>query len=149
MVLTRFTQGVADAICTRVASGESLSSICGPDRPRSFPDQVGVQRWLAEEPGFARRMEMAREALAEFYVEQMLKIADGEDSQAKDARDKTRIETRKWLVAKLSPRRYGDKPVVAAAPEAAPVEFLDDRTAAAQIAAILESARLEIELGEG
>jgi len=43
-------------------------------------------------------------------VEEILEICDSTDTDdAAIARDRLRIDTRKWLMAKLAPRKYGDR----------------------------------------
>jgi hypothetical protein len=84
-----------------------------------------VFRWLAQHEEFRRMYAAAREAQADYLAEELLEIADdarndwverrredgtivtvlnGEHIQ----RSRVRIDTRKWLLAKLQPKRYGD-----------------------------------------
>lgn len=56
------------------------------------------------------RMDMyarAREDRADLIFDEMISISD---SKAKDVnRDRLRIDTRKWVLAKLNPKKYSDK----------------------------------------
>jgi hypothetical protein len=58
------------------------------------------------------RLQRAREEQADFFFKECLEIADrGKDSenesQARIQRDRLRIDTRKWMAARLAPKKYG------------------------------------------
>jgi hypothetical protein len=95
-----YDEAVAEAVCRRAAAGESLTAICAED---GMPGQAVVTAWLAAEPSFAQRY-------ADALFEAVQAIADG---PGEVSRAKLRIDTLKWRLGKLSPRKYGDK----AAPE--------------------------------
>lgn len=117
---SEYSPEIAAAICERLAAGESLRVICaGAD----MPAKSTVFRWLAD-PGrgeFRDQYARAREAQVEHYVEEILEIADdtGRDNIATEhgercntewvQRSRVRIDTRKWLMSKLAPKKYGDK----------------------------------------
>lgn len=118
-----FTQEIADAICERIASGESLRSICADE---SMPSTVTVFKWLGLQAAFANQYALAREAQADALFDEMLSIADdgtndwmlsrGEDENEAwrvngehIQRSKLRLEARKWMASKLQPKKYGDK----------------------------------------
>lgn len=119
---SEFSQTVADAICERLAEGESLRTICSDD---ALPARSTVFKWLATADGFADQYARAREAQAEALFEDMLEIADdsshdvklvgreGEEREVCDtefvARAKLRVDTRKWMASKLAPKKYGDR----------------------------------------
>lgn len=117
-----YTQEIADVICERLANGESLRRICeGED----MPHLATVMRWLGANKDFCEQYARARELQAEFIFDQMAEIADDgtNDWMASNApdcegykfnsehvsRSKLRIDTRKWMLAKMAPRKYGDK----------------------------------------
>lgn len=117
-----YTQEIADVICERLANGESLRRICeGED----MPHLATVMRWLGANKGFCEQYARARELQAEFIFDQMTDIADDgtNDWMASNApdcegykhngehvqRSKLRIDARKWMLAKMAPRKYGDK----------------------------------------
>lgn len=121
---SKFTQDIADAICSRIAEGESLRAIC---TDAGLPSARTVHVWLDDKEGFLQQYVRAREAQADFYAEEILDIADYDErdwSELKDdsgrvtgikvdgeaiQRSKLRVDTRKWLMSKLSPKKYGDK----------------------------------------
>lgn len=118
-----FTQAKADAICERLAKGESLRSICVD---AAMPDQNSVYRWLRSFEAFRQQYARAREDQAETIFDEMLGIADdsSRDTVTKEnddgstyetvdhdhiQRSKLRIEARKWVLGKLAPKKYGEK----------------------------------------
>lgn len=122
---SEFTQDVADAICEKLADGNSLRSICAAD---DMPARSTVFKWLADpaHSAFVDQYARAREAQAEALFEDILDIADdgsndytvkkrpdGSEYDAFDAehvqRSKLRVDARKWMVAKLAPKKYGDR----------------------------------------
>jgi hypothetical protein len=57
------------------------------------------------------------------------------------ARSKVRIDTRKWLLSKQLPKKYGDRTVLAGDPDNPLMEPLDDTQRAAKLQAILATAQ--------
>lgn len=115
----------AAQICALIAEGLSLRKICAMD---GMPDKSTVFNWLARYPEFVDQYARARELGSEVWAEEMLDIADDgtNDWVEKLDRDgnptgqmvfhhehvqrsKLRVDTRKWLLAKLQPKKYGDK----------------------------------------
>ena len=78
-----------------------------------MPAERTVYNWLAEsDHPFLQRYTRAREIQAERLADEIVSIADDE---AKDVpgdavrRSHLRVESRKWVAAKLLPKKYGDK----------------------------------------
>jgi hypothetical protein len=148
------TPEVLDEILRRIADGEPLLRICGPSRGPGMPDRVSVHRRLREDREFRRAYLLAREAQAAHLAEEILAIADGEgrDGAGGDGRlvgrDWLRVSARKWLAGVMAPRTYSGRGAIA--DELAQMDAEDAREPmsdihlAAQIAGILESARLEV-----
>jgi hypothetical protein len=70
---------------------------------------------MRSEPDFARRYAQAHEDRSDTMADDIIEIADaveGSDSVAAVAAAKLRIETRKWIAAKLKPQKYGEKQLV-------------------------------------
>lgn len=113
-----------DRILTEIAtSSKSLRTIC---KDETLPSVTTVLKWLREIPEFAAQYARAKEEQADFMCEEMIDIADdgsndtirgvkpnGQEYEMEDkewtSRSKLRVETRKWLAAKLKPKKYGDK----------------------------------------
>lgn len=94
-------------ICERIADGESLHQICGPDRPEGWPDRRTVRAWRAHAPEFDALYARAKQAQADYYADAILAEAYGADeSRIQTAR--VRIDALKWQAAKLNPARWAD-----------------------------------------
>ena len=107
-----YTTAIADEICTRLANGESLRAICSSDRDDFVPHIGTVLRWVSENADFREQYVRAREIQAETLADDIISIADGPkeaDDSIKTARDRLRVDSRKWVASKLLPKKYGDK----------------------------------------
>jgi hypothetical protein len=124
---TTYTIELADAMCQRLAEGESARSIC---RDESMPALSTFFKWLREHKEFSDQYAIAKEESADALVEDMLDIADNqvgnpvivdgeplmEEGKIVKAVDNSsvgharlRVDTRKWAASKLKPKKYGDK----------------------------------------
>lgn len=101
-----YTEEMADLICEKITEGMSLRKICMLD---GFPKSSAVYVWLDRNPEFADKYARAREAATEDMLEEILEIADNTELDAQDKR--VRIDTRKWAMGKLKPKKYGEKQV--------------------------------------
>lgn len=97
------------AILERISEGESLREIC---RTPGFPSTSTVYDWLRDpnQRDFADRYERAREARAELLAEQIVEIVDNVEEDPASRR--VRMDARKWIAARLHPKRYGEKATV-------------------------------------
>ena len=117
-----YTPALADEICRRISEGESLRAIC---RDPGMPSDGTVRSWARDNnDGFAARYRAARELQLEFWSDQIVDIADQPHLDPRDRQ--IRIDTRKWWMSKLAPRRYGDRLLVAGEPEN-PVRVLHEQ----------------------
>lgn len=103
---TLFTEEIANTILCELVNGKSLRKICAAD---DMPDKGTVFRWLEKNADFATRYARARELQAEANAEEIIDIADDEPDPQ---RARVRIDARKWVAAKLLPKKYGDKQTV-------------------------------------
>ncbi|NBM04344.1 ubiquitin carboxyl-hydrolase [Proteus sp. G2671] len=98
---------VADDVCALIADGESLRTVC--KRP-GMPNTTKVMRWLREYPDFREQYAKAMESRADAVFEELFDIADDvKEEPAAVAKARLRIDTRKWALARMSPKKYGDK----------------------------------------
>lgn len=134
-----YTPELADAICARLADGESLRSVC---RSEGMPCKTTVFMWLRTRPEFLNQYTRAKEESADALTDEMLEISDDAkndwmEQNAKDnpgwlangehiQRSRLRIETRKWLASKLKPKKYGDKLAVGGDPDAPPIQTVSE-----------------------
>ena len=116
-----YTEALAAKICRRLAEGESLRAICAD---KAMPSISTVMGWLFDgnHGDFSEQYARAREAQAEVRADEIVDIADdasGDFAADKDGklvvnsehiqRSRLRVDARKWIAAKLLPKRYGDK----------------------------------------
>jgi hypothetical protein len=109
-----FTPETANEICERLANGESLRKITGVNRDDFMPAETTVRRWLAGSEDwneeFRRQYARARDAQADHYAEAVVDISDEAVADAVEvARNRLRMDARKWYASKLAPKKYGDK----------------------------------------
>lgn len=114
-----YTQELVDEICERIIEGESLRAICKSD---NMPNTSTVLRWLDKYETFRLQYTRAKEEQAEKFADEIVQIADdglndtyvdenGKQRTDQDviARSRLRVEARKWVAAKLKPKKYGEK----------------------------------------
>lgn len=122
----RYTPEIADAILNRMAEGESLRQIC---KDPAMPSISAVMAWVAEDKeGFQAKYSLAMDNRAQGMFDEMLEIADNVGHEDKDTiefekggvpiqipnkewvmRSKLRVEARQWALARMAPKRYGNK----------------------------------------
>ena len=101
---------LADEICRRIANGETLYEVC--EDPAIPVSASAVRQWdLDDRDGFSAKYASAKRQLIEAWSDQLVRIADNQLLEPNDRR--VRIDTRKWLMSKLNPARYGDKVTLA------------------------------------
>lgn len=121
---TLYCQETADIICERLAEGESLRAICRED---AMPAKATVFRWLTLHAEFADQYARARQEQAETLADEIVSISDEEFTTTKQfgdetqvvydstavARNRLRVDARKWVASKLKPKTYGDRQIIA------------------------------------
>lgn len=119
-----YTPAIAEEICRRIAAGESLRSIC---KDEHLPHEATVRGWaLDDHDGFFTHYDRAVKIRAMHWAEEILEISDDGtndwmEKHDKDgmsvgyvingehvSRSKLRTDNRKWLLAKVLPKVYGD-----------------------------------------
>lgn len=102
---SKYTEEKGLAICAEMASGRSLRSICNDE---GMPDKTTVFRWLASFPDFHTQYARAQEDRAASFAEEILEIADDTDV-VNVQKAKLQIDTRRWLMSKMAPKKFSDK----------------------------------------
>lgn len=111
---------VMDVLCQRIAScTKSIATILKEGHEGStLPDYVTIKAWLAEDRELSTQYARAKEDQAEYMAEEMMEISDaiplmhpitGAVDPGSVQHARLRAETRKWLMGKLKPKKYGDK----------------------------------------
>ena len=120
---TSYNEKIVKVICDRLAGGESVLQMC---KDEHMPAARTVYMWLLDVSGkrdFIDRYEAAKLVQAEAMHDELLNIADsanqdyaldenGEPTQINHEninRSRLRVDTRKWLLARMNPKKYGDK----------------------------------------
>jgi hypothetical protein len=123
---TKYTPELAEEICNAIAtSSDGLKKLCKLNS--HWPCKNTIMGWRNKVPDFMTRYARAKQDQIESLIDEILEIADNKSEdyvQNEDGkfvvnheninRAKLRIDTRKWLAAKLAPRIYGDKPEILA-----------------------------------
>lgn len=122
-----YTDEMAEIICMRLAEGDSLRKICSDE---DMPSKTSVFRWLAKNSSFRDQYAQAKEMGCQVWAEEIIDIADDGSNDwmeqlDKDGevagyrlngehvqRSKLRVDSRKWLLSKLAPKKYGDRMAV-------------------------------------
>jgi hypothetical protein len=87
MTQTNYTSEIAETICTRMSEGESLRAIC---RDPGMPSEGTVRGWAVRDvDGFGDRYRAARQMLLEYWADQILDIADDEESDPRSRQIRT------------------------------------------------------------
>jgi len=116
---TIYTEQLAETICECLMVGMSLRKICDLD---DMPAISTVMQWLARgKDGFMEQYAHARQVQAEYLLDELIDIADDSSKdyvivdgqerldQEHIQRARLRVDTRKWNIEKLAPKRYGNK----------------------------------------
>jgi len=116
---TIYTQELADEICSQLANGDSMRTVCKPDE---MPCKATLFMWMRTNQAFLDQYTRAKQESADALTDEMLDIADDSTNdyiktdegdkkvdQEHIQRSRLRIETRKWLASKLKPKKYGDR----------------------------------------
>ena len=117
-----YSEDLANRVCEAIAlSTKGIDSICAENK--GFPAGRTVRLWLLTRPEFVPLYARAREAQMELMGAELLEIADdgSNDTYVVDEetgatavnhdvinRSRLRVDTRKWLMSKLAPKKYGD-----------------------------------------
>lgn len=85
-----------------------------------MPEPATIYRWLSADKEFCNRYTRAREDQADTLADQIIEIADDcsrdtisdDDGERANTewinRSRLRVDARKWIAAKLKPKKYGD-----------------------------------------
>ncbi len=154
-----YTPEIAVIICERLAAGESLRAIC---RTEGMPPESTVRWWVIDDHnGFAAQYTRARDIGLDVMADELVEIADttqegtkiketlfGDEVTRGDMLEhrRLRVDARKWYLAKLAPKRYGDRQSLEmSGPDGGPIELTDERRAEQMAAIITAAERRKVE----
>ncbi len=121
---TEYTKEKADEICEQLISGLSLREICR--QSGGAFNMSTIFRWIEANEDFRAQYSRAKKLQVEALVDEMIDIADDGSNDYMQKFDKEggslgyflngehvqrsrmRVDTRKWIAAKLVPKVYGE-----------------------------------------
>lgn len=114
---------IALEVCLKIMEGQTLTEICADE---AMPTDRTIYRWLAVTPAFHVAYMRAREMQMHKWADDIIQIADDARNDYMDRvqadgstdrvldnehvrRSQMRIDTRKFLMAKIAPKVFGDR----------------------------------------
>ena len=112
---------IFESICIRVIEGEAVINIL---KESGMPSTRTFWKWLKEDEEKVKQYAHAKELMAEYLFDEMLQIADtteeGTTTKVTDRgteittgdmimHRRLKVDTRKWYLSKLNPKKYSDK----------------------------------------
>jgi len=104
---------LADAVLANMESGMSCWKAC---------EKAGVKNstfmlWVSQDSALAENYARARENYVERIAQEVMELSDVDVGETPDGRKdwaavqkhKLQVDTRKWLLSKLAPKKYGEK----------------------------------------
>lgn len=115
-------QATADLICAEIASGKSLRAVCEQE---GMPDKSMFLRAVAVNEQLANQYARAMLARADARFDDLPSLLDGPERDENNRIDpawvqwrRAVVDTEKWSLARMAPKKYGDRTVVAGDPDA-------------------------------
>lgn len=123
---SKYSDQLADEICNRMAEGESLLKIC---KDEHMPTRASIHNWLlaTDSDGnktyanFFDKYEIAVALRADHMFDQIEQIADNSEEVVRKGAEKKssayaqtqrlRVDSRKWYLSKIMPKKFSDKNV--------------------------------------
>lgn len=115
-----YTEAIAKEICEEVGSTTfSLKELC--NRNPHWPCKQAIAKWRSKYENFGESYARAKARQADLLAEEIWEIADNESNDlietekgvagnsTKVARDRLRVDTRKWIACKMLPKVYGNQ----------------------------------------
>jgi hypothetical protein len=134
---TKYNKRTVALICAELAKGKALRTVCNLP---GLPHLDTVFEWLHTHPEFAEQYARAKQESADAMAEEVLYLSDHtktgtvivtkENGQTEVRKGdmlghrKLQIDTRKWLMAKMKPKRYGDRLDVTSGDEPLPTPIV-------------------------
>lgn len=115
-----YSPELAERVCNEMAGGLSLRKVCLLEWA---PDKRTILRWLTAHEAFRTQYADACEARLDHMADEVLDISDAtqNDVVVVDGvervnnevinRSRLRVDSRKWLLSKMAPKKYGDRVV--------------------------------------
>ena len=113
MPKSKYTPELFDSICETLAtSSKGLYTVCKEHGVSSKQ----FYEWVAKDAALSEKYARARDEQADFMADEIVELADKTDNDNKGIngsnavqRDRLRIDARKWVAAKLKPKKYSER----------------------------------------
>ena len=113
MLALKNREALSEIVLENMTNGVSMRQAC-------IKAGIGAATWIdwtAKDPALSERYTRAREALLDAMVDQTLALADAPvptlENGATDPglvrQRQLQVDTRKWILSKLAPSKYGDR----------------------------------------
>lgn len=135
------TPELLNSICAQLAEGKSLRAIC---KSEGMPSEGTVRAWALDDGDFFTQYARSRDIGMSAMEDELLEIADtppsrldGGGTDGGEVADKRlRVDTRKWIMSKIAPKKYGDKQAVElSGPNGEPIKHEHKASAIAELLA--------------
>lgn len=113
---------IVNTVCERIMEGEAIREIM---KDKSLPNFNTLLIWISNDEKKSNQYAKAMEIRSELLFEEMLEIADdgsndhmtitrgneqyNVENKEFTSRSRLRVDTRKWYLSKLNPKKFGDK----------------------------------------
>ena len=139
------TEADYDEVLEGLMDGRSLTEVC--KAPHLPSVKTVLQRVVRDKGGFGEAYAQAREVGLLQMEDQLLQLSDRaglEEENPKLAnaavqRARLQVDTRKWVMSKQNPRRYGDRVALGGDSETGPIQ-ISNEDAAREVALLLATA---------
>jgi len=106
-----YTPALGEAICARLAEGESLTSI---GRDPAMPCYGTILAWVKRHPKFEDMYVAARQTQAEYLFDEARDVAKGATKESVPVA-RLQFDVIRWQAARLAPKKYMERLVAAEA----------------------------------
>ncbi len=105
---TTYTEAIKDEICTRIAGGESLRSICAD---KNMPAMSTVLLWVVNDrEGFSEHYHASREAAGYAHADEALALRHELREGTLDPQTaKVILDALKWGAERMAPKRHSQR----------------------------------------
>jgi len=117
----RLTEIGIDAICDEIAQGKSLHAWCLENGMKNMT----VTDWINADKDRAVKYARARDERSDAYFESLGTVSDQAvmaETAVEVAGLRLKADNIKWMLARMSPRKYGDKLAIGGADDLPPVQ---------------------------
>ncbi|QBQ41070.1 terminase small subunit protein [Sphingobacterium psychroaquaticum] len=115
-------QTAIDTIIQRICEGDSLRSILMYADREVLPSMGVFLKWVGEDQELEKQYARAMSVRAESMFDEIIEISDESNADVDFTeegkmrivgeavqRSRLRVDTRKWALSKMNPKKYGDK----------------------------------------